>query len=102
MLLINPRGSGADRFRLPRWDGVDRGPLGADLLGRNDLEEPARRIAPEIGEVLTALEGASFAGMSGSGATCLGLYASLDERDAAAARISAAYPGWWLLKTRLR
>jgi 4-diphosphocytidyl-2-C-methyl-D-erythritol kinase len=102
MLLINPGVPVPTGPVFRAWDGVDRGPLGADLLGRNDLEEPARRIAPEIGEVLTALEGAFFAGMSGSGATCLGLYASLDERDAAAARISAAYPGWWLLKTRLR
>jgi 4-diphosphocytidyl-2-C-methyl-D-erythritol kinase len=40
--------------------------------------------------------------MSGSGATCFGLYADEADRNAAAARIAAAHPGWWLLKSRLR
>jgi 4-diphosphocytidyl-2-C-methyl-D-erythritol kinase len=66
------------------------------------LEAPARRIAPEVGEVLAALEGAPFSGMSGSGATCLGLYELAGDRDAAAARIAAARPDWWLLVTGLR
>jgi 4-diphosphocytidyl-2-C-methyl-D-erythritol kinase len=38
--------------------------------------------------------------MSGSGATCFGLYADEADRDAAAAGISAAHPDWWLLQTR--
>ena len=81
------------------WDGVDRGPLEDWEDGRNDLEAPARGLAPEIGEVLDALAGARVARMSGSGATCFGLYDSEAERDAAAARIAAARPGWWLCQT---
>jgi 4-diphosphocytidyl-2-C-methyl-D-erythritol kinase len=40
--------------------------------------------------------------MSGSGATCFGLYENEAARDAAAARIAAEKPGWWLSQTRLR
>lgn len=103
VLLVNPRVpvSTAEVFR--RWDGIDHGPLGTDFRSaRNDLEAPARVLAPEIGAVLDALAGASFARMSGSGATCFGLYQDEPARDAAAARIAAAHPGWWLLRTRLR
>ena len=46
--------------------------------------------------MLDALSGARIARMSGSGATCFGLYSSEADRDAAAARIAAARPGWWL------
>jgi 4-diphosphocytidyl-2-C-methyl-D-erythritol kinase len=40
--------------------------------------------------------------MSGSGATCFGIYESDEARDAAAAAIRAAFPQWWQLSTRLR
>ena len=102
MLLVNPLVAVPTGPVFAGWDGDDRGPLGAELLGRNDLEAPARAIAPVIGDVRAALAGAKFARMSGSGATCYGLYDSDAVRDAAAARIGAAQPGWWLLKTRLR
>ncbi len=101
-LLVNPGLplSTASVFRA--WDGVDRGPLGAWQDGRNDLESAALGLVPAIGDVLDALSGARVARMSGSGATCFGLYATEADRDAAAAAIGAAYPGWWLLPTRLR
>ena len=102
VLLVNPN------LPLPTgpvfggWDGIDRGPLTDWESGRNDLEAPARALVPEIGTVLEALAGARFARMSGSGATCFGLYDNVAARDAAAARISAEKPGWWLSQTRLR
>ena len=102
VLLVNPD------IPLPTgpvfrgWDGIDRGPLGDWEAGRNDLEAPARALVPEIGAVLDALAGARIARMSGSGATCFGLYPGEAARDAAAARIAAARPGWWLCQTRLR
>jgi 4-diphosphocytidyl-2-C-methyl-D-erythritol kinase len=101
-LLVNPglKLPTADAFAA--WDGVDRGPLGDWRTGRNDLEAPARVLVPEIGDVLAALAGAPVARMSGSGATCFGLYDSDAERDAAAARIAAANPRWWVCQTRLR
>lgn len=70
---------------------------------RNDLEPPARRLLPVIGSVLAALThaGAGFARMSGSGATCFGLFASAAGAEAACARIRAAEPGWWAVATGL-
>ncbi|WP_279483743.1 4-(cytidine 5'-diphospho)-2-C-methyl-D-erythritol kinase [Aureimonas sp. SK2] len=70
---------------------------------RNDLEAPARALAPAIGEALQAVEasGARFARMSGSGATVFGLFAAETEAKAAARAIAAAHPGWWVEATRL-
>jgi 4-diphosphocytidyl-2-C-methyl-D-erythritol kinase len=84
------------------WDGVDRGPLGQWREGRNDLEAPAIGLVPEIADVMAALNGAEFARMSGSGATCFGLYATVDARDRAAAQLAAAHPDWWTLASQLR
>jgi len=102
VLLVNPGVAMPTGPVFAGWDGTDRGPLGDELLGRNDLLEPARRIAPVIDEALDSLAGATHANMSGSGATCFGLYESLADIDAAEARIAAAHPAWWTLKTCLR
>ena len=102
VLLVNPGVQLPTGPVFQRWDGVDRGPLDDWEAGRNDLAAPACALVPEIGAVLEALAGARVARMSGSGATCFGLYESEADRDAAAARISAEKPGWWLSQTRLR
>ncbi len=63
----------------------------------NDLEAPALALAPEIGAVLERLRAepdCRLARMSGSGATCFGLFAT--EAEAAAAAIRLARPGWWV------
>lgn len=102
VLLVNPGLPLATASVFGAWDGFDRGPLDDWREGRNDLEAAARGQVPEIGAVLDALGGAWFARMSGSGATCFGLYGSDTDRDAAAASIAAARPRWWTLPTRLR
>ena len=102
LLLVNPRVALSTAAVFAAWDGIDRGPLGDWRAGRNDLEPPARRLVPEIGAVLAALGDAGTARLSGSGATCFGLYASAAERDSAARRIARERPDWWLLATRLR
>ncbi len=66
---------------------------------RNDLELPARSLAPAIGVTLTRLaqtDGALLARMSGSGATCFALYATRPEADAAAAALREVHPDWWI------
>lgn len=66
---------------------------------RNDLEAPARRLAPAIAETLAALgsrPGCLLARMSGSGATCFGLFAAEAPARAAAAALAAARPSWWV------
>lgn len=102
VLLVNPNIPLATGPVFKAWDGVDRGPLGDWESGRNDLEAAARALVPEIGAVLEALAGARVARMSGSGATCFGLYDNEAARDAAATRIATERPGWWLSQTRLR
>ena len=65
----------------------------------NHLEAPARRLLPAIGEVLDALAsqpGCALARMSGSGATCFGLFAAEDALAPAAEALAAAHPEWWV------
>jgi 4-diphosphocytidyl-2-C-methyl-D-erythritol kinase len=116
MLLVNPRvavptrdvfaalnsRSGA-QMKLPPGRFRDT----SDLLRfldatRNDLEEPAKRIQPVIGDVLAALAalpGALFARMSGSGATCFALFPDDDGCARAAQILSAANAHWWVAPT---
>jgi 4-diphosphocytidyl-2-C-methyl-D-erythritol kinase len=65
----------------------------------NDLEAPATRIQPVIGEVLSALSatnGAWLARMSGSGATCFAIFENTAEAQRAAQKIKLDHPGWWV------
>lgn len=70
---------------------------------RNDLEAPAISLMPEIADCIAALDGAGarLARMSGSGATCFGIFADADAARAARARIAAAHPGWWVVASGL-
>lgn len=102
VLLVNPGIGLSTAAVFANWDGADLGPLEDFRTGRNDLEAPARDLVPEIGKVLEALEGAEVKRMSGSGATCFGLFESEAARRRAAAEIAARQPGWWILETRLR
>ena len=107
VLLVNPRLPLATGPVFKTWDGVDRGPLATGtareiaISGRNDLAVPAITLCPPIAEVLAALRQTNpwLARMSGSGATCFGLYANAAERDAAAAAMPA---DWWQLAGKLR
>ncbi len=63
---------------------------------RNDLEAPARGLCPPVGAALDALAarpGCLLARMSGSGATCFGLFPTPAAAETAAAAL--ARPGWW-------
>jgi 4-diphosphocytidyl-2-C-methyl-D-erythritol kinase len=68
---------------------------------RNDLEAPAKSLAPVISEALDALRGtgAAFARMSGSGATCFGVFETRDAAANAATAIGQAKPGWFAVAT---
>ncbi len=70
----------------------------------NDLEAVAKSYAPEIGTVLSALQardGCWLARMSGSGATCFGLFSSFEAANQAETSLRLAYPKWWVQKSRL-
>lgn len=92
----------ADNAPLPRDLPRLRTPaeLAAFLaMQRNDLEPPAVTLEPVIGRVkaaLTAQAGCLMARMSGSGATCFGLFADPLSANAAARAIRAAESGWWV------
>lgn len=73
----------------------------ADYLRRqrNDLEAPARAAAPILPRILAALAaqpGCALARMSGSGATCFGLFEREAPALAAATALRAARTGWWV------
>lgn len=68
-------------------------------LQRNDLQGPAIQLAPVIGAVLARIEasaGCQLARMSGSGATCFGIYPAPAMADQAAAEIARDNPDWWV------
>jgi 4-diphosphocytidyl-2-C-methyl-D-erythritol kinase len=67
--------------------------------GCNDLEAPAMRIQPVIGEVIAALnatDGAWLARMSGSGATCFAIFENTADAQRAAQKIQLDHPHWWV------
>jgi 4-diphosphocytidyl-2-C-methyl-D-erythritol kinase len=71
----------------------------------NDLEAPARRLAPAIGEVLAALgaqSGCRLARMSGSGASCFGVFDDAPAAARAARAMRRARPDWWVISTTTR
>ena len=71
---------------------------------RNDLEAPALSLVPQIGAVLAALQGQKgclLARMSGSGATCFGLFASASAAVAAATALRAQSAAWWVQATTM-
>ncbi|WP_031254994.1 4-(cytidine 5'-diphospho)-2-C-methyl-D-erythritol kinase [Mesorhizobium sp. L48C026A00] len=71
-------------------------------ITRNDLEPAARAIQPAIGKALSVLNkaGAGFARMSGSGATCFGLFETGNVAKRAAVDIRSRHPDWFIAATR--
>lgn len=65
---------------------------------RNDLQAPAQSIAPIIADVIDAISGsgALLARMSGSGATCFGLYSDDQKANQAAETLRTAHPSWYV------
>lgn len=117
MVLVNPgaalatkevfsRLRAVDNPSMPGDPGWDRFDGMVDFLKaqRNDLEPAAIALEPGIASVLDAISrqpACRLARMSGSGATCFGVFG--DERSARAARaeLEAANPGWWVAAARV-
>jgi len=94
--------------RLKRRDNP---PIGqrteTDWLGflatlRNDLEPPARSLVARIGELsdLLSAEGALLTRMTGSGASCFGVFASMGDANRVADRLRHVRPDWYFQATR--
>ena len=66
---------------------------------RNDLQTAALHVAPNIADILSELEAqpdCALARMSGSGATCFGLFQDKTAADAAAKALQTRHPNWWI------
>ncbi len=71
---------------------------------RNDLTEPAIALVPEIAIVLDAIErldGCLLSRMSGSGATCFGVFEDVAAAARAAELVARHHPDWWVAPGRL-
>ena len=117
-LLVNPRIAVSTPAIFNRLARRDNPPMPARLPGwhtaenlihwlatqRNDLEEAAIAEAPVIANVLqklSATAGCAIARMSGSGATCFGLYPDAQAAQQAADALRRDHPDWWVMPTRL-
>ncbi len=112
LVLVNPRvalstprvfaardGGFSDDGRFAYAPG-DAGELAALLqTRRNDLTTAATGLEPAVGEALDALAAvpeALLSRMTGSGATCFGLFADVDAATQAALALGRAHPDWWI------
>lgn len=112
MLFVNPRVSVSTPAVFSRLETRVNPPLpelpafhsAQDLVQylkncRNDLERPACQIEPVIEEVIgqiKATQGCLLARMSGSGATCFGLFKDKASKEQAQAYLQDQRPNWWV------
>lgn len=120
VVLVNPGVALATKAVFAGWTAADE-PVAFDAsrfkmtlsrdeclrllaLQANDLEPAAIALAPPIAEVLVALRalsGCRLARMSGSGATCFGLFSTAAATIEAAKTLAGAHPRWWIRATAL-
>lgn len=116
-VLVNPRVPVSTPEIFARLESKENAPMAdvipvflssrefCDWLGtqRNDLQTPALAQVPDIHSVLDALwrSDCLLARMSGSGATCFGLYPDGDTATIAARQLSDMHPGWWVSPCKL-
>ena len=122
-LLVNPRVALATRQVFAAWQPAAQPAAPLDFAAAtpdharfiqalatqaNDLEAAAIKLAPQIADVLAslrALDACRLARMSGSGATCFGLFDSAPAAQSAAhemrAFLGGKFPRWWMSATRL-
>jgi 4-diphosphocytidyl-2-C-methyl-D-erythritol kinase len=115
VVLINPGVALSTKDVFARWTTAAKAPpfelaalakasryeefLPFLLTQPNDLEAAAIALAPAIADVLAALRalsGCGLARMSGSGATCFGLFASAAEANTTANILTGKHPYWWV------
>ena len=113
VLLINPRKPLLTASVYKQFSGAFagagfsiRGSLFDSLGGTyNMLESPATALMPVLKDILSAVKstkGCRLARMSGSGATCFGLYDTQEEAQAAKAALASQYQDAWYMITRIK
>lgn len=111
ILLVNPlvetptpavfkarRGDFSDSARWQQAPKTARDLATYLKVRKNDLTDPAIIVAPVVANVLQAIVDTAdclLSRLSGSGATCFGLYESAAAAEAARAQITQRHPGWW-------
>ena len=110
IVLVNPGAKVSTPAVFKGLSSVDNAPLrdlpNPDLPGliawlsdqRNDMEAAAISIEPQVGEVLERLNGiddCAIARMSGSGATCFGIFKTAEAALKARAELANVHPMWW-------
>lgn len=91
------------RLPTPYWDGLDAFVHYLQST-RNDLADAATALDPGIGPLLATLRGEEaclYANMSGSGATCFGLFAAAAEADDCALRLQESGVALWVVSGAL-
>ena len=117
VLLVNPNvalptplvfKAGIERFSdadsMTEGDFLPQNFIAALKRRKNDLTVPATRIVPEIGTILNAFEKCSFCAvsrLSGSGATCFGIFEDAARRDVFAESLKEKHPNWWIFRSFL-
>lgn len=101
-----PPGSAANTGLADEFDDANDTRAWLDWLAdcRNDLEPAACHLEPVISDLLSAirqLPDCRLSRMSGSGATCFGLFENAASADEAAKVLSRQYPQWWVTSTAL-
>ena len=86
------------------WDNIAA--LAAWAAAQHNALEPAAiALMPVIGPMLAAIAGTKnclLSRMSGSGATCFGLYDNQADAENAATTLQADYANWWVKATQLK
>ncbi|APG62630.1 4-(cytidine 5'-diphospho)-2-C-methyl-D-erythritol kinase [Sphingorhabdus lutea] len=104
ILLVNPLIHLATQHVFANWDGKDAGALiyGSAYenaqRGCNNLTPAAIKLCPIINDILNSLNNRDniLTRMSGSGATCFGLYHDFESCDAARIMMEQKFPNMWI------
>ena len=95
--------------KAPQWAKNETGLLGRNLVDfiknrRNDLESAAIKMEPRIADILQQLkkqQNCHIARMSGSGASCFGIFGQKEDLDVAYLRLKNYFPNYYLQKTKI-
>lgn len=88
----------SEHMDLPKYFADEASLIGFLKRQRNDLLPNATRIVPGILKLLTLINaqaGCRYMQMSGSGATCFGIFDTDEQAKAAAEKLKPAYPVIW-------
>lgn len=96
-------GGAFSEHAAPAWPDAETA-LADCILRGNDLDAPARSLAPALNEITACLRGDArvrYFGLSGSGATMFALVDTEGQAKELAARVLHQRPDWWVEPAQL-